>query len=84
MVSAQGLPWVWGPGKAIAACKVAPILHVRRGVPPFQGWILDGWAVNPGKCLGWKQAPFRGPPGADPVILTHPRLAPDQEPGSSR
>ncbi len=72
-----------GPGKAIAACKVAPILHVRRAVPPFQGWILDGWTVNPGKCLGWKQAPFRGQPGADPVIITHPRLAPDQEPGRS-
>ncbi len=84
MVSAQGLPWVCGPGKAIAACKVAPILHVRRAVPPFQGWILDGWTVNPGKCLGWKQAPFRGQSGADPVIITHPRLAPDPEPGSSR
>ncbi len=46
LVSAQGLPWVCGPGKAIAACKVAPILHVRRAVPPFQGWILDGGTVK--------------------------------------
>ncbi len=75
LVSDQGLPWVCGPGKAIAACKVARILHDRRAVPPFQGWILDGGTVNPGKCLGWKQAPFRGPPGADPVIITQPRLA---------
>ncbi len=50
-----------GPGIAIAACKVAPILHVRRAVQPFQGWILDGWNRKPRQMPGLETGPLQGP-----------------------